>query len=144
MSEHDAKAMGELAESLIWPAIDLVGLVRGGEGDREAIGEFLSAMTEQERWALPVILAAMVDHDRAPADLFGWISFDEHGRPLREPRALTPRWRTQVEHGTAGMFARHIAAGETPCDACEAANAKQAIDGIERKRLSRLAAKEAA
>ena len=143
MTVRDDKAMGQLADSLIWPATDLVRLVHG-DGDREAIGEFLSALTEQERHALPVILAAMIDPAKDPDSLLDWITWDEYGRPLAEPRIVGPRWRNQVEHGTPGMFRRHILMGEQPCDLCESANAAQVMAGIERKQLSREAQKQEA
>ena len=107
-----------------------MGIVRGGCGDAEAIGDLLAKLSDDERWALPVVLAAMVDHDRTPDELLSWISFDEHGRPLRSPRTVSPRWHTVAECGTPGAYARHLAAGEEPDLACEAA---------ERDRLARAA-----
>ena len=136
MTGRDAKAMGALAESLIWPAIDLIGLVRGGSGDRDDIGALLSGLTDEERWALPVVLAAMVDHERTPDELLGWVSFDETGRPLRSPRTVTPRWRVQVGCGTVESLRRHDLLRED-CEACTAAEAVRAGRGAARRERSR-------
>lgn len=136
MTGHDPNAMGALAESLIWPALDLVGLVRGGHGDRDDIGGLLSGLSDEERWALPVILAAMVDHERTPDELLGWVGFDEHGRPLRSPRTVTPRWRVEVACGTVESSRRHDLLRED-CEVCTAAEAGRAARGAERKERSR-------
>lgn len=121
MTARDDAAMGALAGSLIWPAADLIRLVHGG-GDREAIGELLSALSGQERWAMLVVLAGMADPGKTPDESLGWITWDEHGRPLTVPRVVGPRWRVRLDHGTPGMFDRHLALGEDPCRACEDAN----------------------
>ena len=138
----DAAAKGRLAESLIWTAVDLVGLVRG-RGGAEAIGEFLAGLGDDERDALPVILAAMVDDGKTPDELLAWVDWDEEGRPLNGPRAVTPRWRTSVDCGTPGAFRRHLVAGEDPCDPCEQAAKAQQERRDEWKRQARQAARQA-
>lgn len=142
MSGHDPKVMGALAESLIWPAIDLVGLVKGG-GDRDEIGVLLSGLTDEQRWAFPVILAAMVDDERTPDELLSWVTFSEYGRPYQAPRSVTPRWRVEATCGSEEALRRHDVLGED-CETCTASAVARSERGTERKRRSRQAAREAA
>ena len=150
VTEHVPKAMGTLAESLIWPAIDLVGLVKGG-GDRDEIGQLLSDLTDEQRWAFPVILAAMsdrerwamlvvlagmVDPEKTPDELLGWITWDETGRHLLATRAVTPRWRVRVPCGTVESLRRHDLLGED-CETCTTAETARAARGAERRERSR-------
>lgn len=72
--------LGELAGRLVPVAARLAAMVR--EEDREAIGTYLASLGEAERWALPVVLAAMVPADQTPAQLLEWVTWDEHGKPL--------------------------------------------------------------
>ena len=135
VTEHDPKAMGALAESLIWPAIDLVGLVKGG-GDRDEIGQLLSDLTDEQRWAFPVILAAMVDDERTPDELLSWVTFSEYGRSYGVPHTVTPRWRVEARCGTVESLRRHDLLGED-CETCTTAETARAARGAERRERSR-------
>jgi len=136
----DAEARGQLAEQLIWTAIDFVGLVKRN-GGAEAVGEFLDDLGDDERDALPVILAAMVDDDRTPDEMLSWVTWDEHGCPLKQPRSVTPRYRTKVDCGTAGAYRRHLELGEEPDPACEQAAAAERERSQDRQRRRREACK---
>ncbi|OPC84158.1 hypothetical protein B4N89_27415 [Embleya scabrispora] len=67
-------------ESLIPLAARLIVLVHG-EGGRSDIGEFLAGLSDDERWALLVVLAAMVNPDRSLGAALGWVAWDERGDP---------------------------------------------------------------
>lgn len=108
-----ATRLGALAARLVPVAADLV--VRVHEEGRESIGELLGRLNDEERWALPVVLAAMVPPDRPVSELLAWVTWDEHGRPLPPPPPEEPGLRP---HGTHAAYVRHRAKGERPCPAC--------------------------
>ncbi|MDH6116856.1 hypothetical protein ABH930_000275 [Kitasatospora sp. GAS204A] len=76
---------GELAERLLPHAAALVCLVHG-DGDRRDIQQALARLTQVERDALPVVLAALVDPDAEIADLLAFVTWDEYGRPATPVR----------------------------------------------------------
>jgi hypothetical protein len=100
MDRQAARRRGDLAERLIPKALDLAGLVHG-DGDVKAVGRFLAALSPLEREALPVILAGLVPVDLTLDRLLEYVTWDEHGRPLRPPvpPCGTPAalWNHQVE-----------------------------------------------
>jgi hypothetical protein len=116
--ENLANTRGDLAERLVPVAADLVLRVRD-EG-RDAIGHLLATLTPEERWALPVVLAAMVPPGLPVGDLLAWVTWDEHGHPLTLPAHLPPRRPSAGLRpcGTHAAFARHKAHGEPPCAVC--------------------------
>lgn len=67
--------------SAIVRAQNFVGIVRD-EGT-DAIGAYLDNLNRTDLYALTVALAAMVPHDRTPAELLAWI--DGPTLPLEEP-----------------------------------------------------------
>jgi hypothetical protein len=104
----------DLAERLIPKALDLVMRVRD-EG-RESIGAFLGSLSELERHALPVVLAAMVPPDRGVADLLDWLC---QPAPIRSPRPAAPRSSRALQPcGTHAAFVRHKLNSETPDEEC--------------------------
>jgi hypothetical protein len=116
--ENLAKKHGDMAERLVPVAADLV--LRVHHEGRDSIGHLLATLTPKERWALPVVLAAMVPPDLPVGDLLAWVTWDEQGHPLT-PSAHLPR-RPAVTGlqpcGTHAAFARHKAHGEPACDTC--------------------------
>ncbi|MFE3202158.1 hypothetical protein [Embleya sp. NPDC059237] len=69
-----------LIESLLPLAAQLIVLVHG-DGGRSDIGEFLEGLSDDERWALLVVLAAMVNPDRSLGAALGWVTWDERADP---------------------------------------------------------------
>lgn len=69
-----ADAMDAVAESVTWPAVTLVGLVR--DRDAGGIARLLGSLDRDQRRALPVVLAAMVDDGKTPAQLLSWLDED--------------------------------------------------------------------
>lgn len=117
--ENLANTRGDLAERLVPVAADLVLRVRD-EG-RDSIGHLLITLTPEERWALPVVLAAMVPPDLPVGDLLAWVTWDEHGHPLDSTVPRLPARQSErglQPCGTHAAFARHKTHGEPPCAAC--------------------------
>lgn len=118
-------ARGDLAFRMVPAALELAGLVQD-LGDADSIADLIGALAEQETAALLVVLAAMVDTERTPADLLGWIRNDEHGEPLEPDAVMTVHsglWRSTVARPTCGRpggYDRHQKAQEMACDACRA------------------------
>ncbi len=107
----------DLAERLVPVAADLV--IRVHDEGPESVGQLLAGLTERERWALLVVLAAMAPPDAAVADLLAWVAWDEHGRRGGpEPRPPSARFRALRPCGTHAAYVRHKSRGETPCQAC--------------------------
>jgi hypothetical protein len=69
---------GDLAEEMLPVAANLAALVHG-DGGRQDIGEVLGGLDDDQRTALIVVLAGLVDPDRPLGALLGWLNFDEHG-----------------------------------------------------------------
>lgn len=109
-----------LAERMIPKACELACLVR--DHDSTAIGEFIQALSDEERTALLVVQAAMIPVDQPTGDLLAWIDFDEHGRPLSALRGVNGR--VVQPCGTYAAWQRHKNHGEAPCGPCEAAAAE--------------------
>lgn len=76
-----AEARGDLAEAMLPVAAHLSAIVHG-DGGPEDIHTLLTGLDGQQRDALLVVLAGLVDPDRALGELLGWLDFDEHGRPV--------------------------------------------------------------
>jgi hypothetical protein len=98
----------ELAERLVPIATELVARVHD-EG-RESAGQLLASLSDLERHALPVVLAAMVPLEGGVADLLDWVPLPDNARPLRG-RALQPC-------GTHAAFVRHKLRGEPVDEVC--------------------------
>ena len=137
----EAARRGLLAARMVWKACELAGLVR--DSDRGMIGEFLDALTDEERTALLVVQAAMIPDDVAPADLLSWVHWDELGRPLDPPgeQAMAPA--ELYPCGTYAAWRRHKRRGELVDDACDAAH-KAYRRGCPRQRRQSAGEREAA
>lgn len=120
--DNDADARrGELAAALVPVAADLVYRVH--EGSRGTVGALLHSLTGEQLRALPVVLAAMVDPDRSLGELLGWVTWDEHGRPLpgappAAPQPAAGPARAVRPCGTHTASSRHRNRGEDPCPRC--------------------------
>jgi hypothetical protein len=110
---------GDLAARMVRAAGELACLVR--DESREAIGEWIGERTDEERDALLVVLAAMVDVSRPAADLLAWVEWDEFGHPLEAPRQRAPRGSAQCPSYAA--WRRHKRHGE-PAEECGCEKAK--------------------
>jgi len=110
LTPHRQETPGELAERLIPVATDLV--IRVHDEGRDSAGQLLSSLTDTDRWALLIVLAAMVPPDAPVGDLLAWVTWNEHGHPPGRPA------RTLRPCGTHAAFVRHKARGEPPCAAC--------------------------
>lgn len=101
MTVHDhpervrAQARGDLAERLVPVAAELAARVR--DEDRQSLGDFLAQYTRAERDALLIVVAAMVDVDRTPAELLAHVTFDEFGQVLDGAAPALPRCSTEPE-----------------------------------------------
>ena len=132
VSLAEQKLLGELAERLVPVAASFVGVVRNE--DRGNVTRFLRGLTQHERDALPVILAAMIPDDQTPADLLKWVDWDEFGRPLPPDTVLVLHDggrkrgpKPTLPCGTPAAYKRHLANGERPDEACRlAGNTAQA------------------
>ncbi|NUP53407.1 MAG: hypothetical protein HOW97_39710 [Catenulispora sp.] len=75
---------GDAAERLLPIAAGLACIVRGEGGPRE-ITHVLAQLDAWERDLMIVVLAGLVDPDRTVADVLGYLTWDEHERPIPAP-----------------------------------------------------------
>ncbi|MFJ8677298.1 hypothetical protein [Streptomyces sp. NPDC093589] len=107
MSALSAEERGDLVEALLPDAAGLVCAVR--EETQEQITARLRGLSRHELEVVAVVLAAMADPDRGLRESFSWISFDEHGEPLRYPskaaRSIRETVSTALPHtrGRSGV-----------------------------------------
>jgi hypothetical protein len=126
-----AQARGDLAERLVPVAAELAGRVR--DEDRQSLGEFLARYTRAERDALLIVVAAMVDVDRTPAELLAHVTFDEFGQLLNGTAPVLPRCSAEpdaepesgnplawVEHAASAWFSDRPVTEESVRKAWEA------------------------
>lgn len=71
---------GDLAERLLPVAAKLVCIVHGDGGPRD-IHQAVARLTSDERDALLVVMAGLVDPDAPVDDVLGYVTWDEHGNP---------------------------------------------------------------
>jgi hypothetical protein len=140
-----AEARGDLAESMVMPAMELAFLVR--DEDRETIGAWMDSCgipADQPVRALLVVLAAMVDVDRAADDLLAYVTWDEHGRPLEGMTPVLPIFTAPddyaADHGSWAAYVRHMRAGERDRVALEACGCAEAARAYSRERRAARAA----
>ena len=111
---------GKLAARMVPVAARLAGMVR--DEDAAAIGVFLSKLTGEETRALLVVQAAMIPDDQTPADLLGWVTWDEHGHSLDGADVTAGRRAAPGDGlqpcGTYAAFRRHEDRGEPVDGAC--------------------------
>lgn len=81
-------ALADLAESLVPIATRLVGAVH--DDGIAAVARVLSEVAPEHHAALAVVVAAMVDPERTPAELLSWVTWDdETPPPVEQPTLLT-------------------------------------------------------
>lgn len=76
---------GDLAEQLLPVAARLSCIVHGDGGNRDA-HQAIARLTPEQRDALLIVLAGLVDPDAKLSDLLGYLAWDENGRPQRPVR----------------------------------------------------------
>lgn len=79
MNALTVEQRGDLAEAMLPVAAHMAALVHG-DGGPEDVQEVLGALTAEQRTALIVVLAGLVDPDQTMGRLLGWLDRDEHGR----------------------------------------------------------------
>ncbi|MEU3656474.1 hypothetical protein AB0E67_27435 [Streptomyces sp. NPDC032161] len=87
MSYLTAEQRGDMAVALLPEAAGLVVDVH--EGSAEDVQTRLHGLSRHELEALAVVLAGFADPDRGLKDALAWVTFDEHGAPVRPPLAST-------------------------------------------------------
>lgn len=116
-----------ITERMVPVACDLVDRVR--DQSPQAVQELIHSLNPQERYALTVVLAAMVPTDRTVTELLAWID--------GPATVYVPRVALLRPCGTHAAYVRHKKRDERPCEACvEAERGYQR----ERKRERRRAA----
>lgn len=100
-----------LAEALVPIAAELIGTVR--EYGVEDVSAVLARVPAGRHDALAVVLAAMVDCDRSPSELLGWIN---------APPVLHRSDRKPREHGTTRGYNQHFRDGDPTCRDCREAH----------------------
>jgi hypothetical protein len=76
---------GDLAEKLLPYAARLACLVHG-DGDQRDVHQTIARLDRDQRDALLVVLAGLVNPDAKLADVLGYLSWDENGNPLGQQR----------------------------------------------------------
>lgn len=107
-------AASDLADALVPVAAELIGCVR--DYDPADTAEILARVPDGRLDALAVVLAAMVDPDRTPAELLAWTQVRIPPRPQTGKRL--PR-----EHGTLRGYRQH-SPDDPACAPCRAAHAE--------------------
>lgn len=104
-------------EHLVDLALELVTVVRDG-GPNE-VRDVCARVPHGAHDSLAVVLAAMVDPDRTPTQLLGWVDV-----PLGITSSPVTRGGRAREHGTEVGFHQHHAAADLPaCSPCLGAHA---------------------
>lgn len=112
----------QLADSLIGVGMRLAGIIH--DEDPAHAARLLDALTPDRQWALPFVMAAMVDVERSARELLEWAPFQTPGGLLGATsvapaevllRATTKPSRVK-ECGTDAAWRRHKYHGEEPCD----------------------------
>jgi hypothetical protein len=85
MTMLTARERGDMAERMV-PVACQLACIAHGDGGQPDIAHVLTQLDDNEREALIVVLAAMVDPSLKLADLLGYVTWDEEGRPA--PRQI--------------------------------------------------------
>lgn len=111
----DLERKADLAEALVPVAVRLAGSVRD-DGPAE-VAMILAGVPAAHLPALAVVLAAMVDPDRTPSELIGWV--DQPLSVTSTDRARNVPIRTVREHGTPTGYEQHKRLRDMPaCGPC--------------------------
>lgn len=70
-------------ERMVFKAARLAAIVHG-DGGAWDISNHINYLDRDELRALVVVLAGMVDPDQTVEQALGYITWDEHGRPVRQ------------------------------------------------------------
>ncbi|PBC72321.1 MULTISPECIES: hypothetical protein [unclassified Streptomyces] len=96
MSGLSAEERGDLVQRLLPIAGQLTTLVHGDGGQRD-IHQVIARLTADERDNLLVVLAGLVNPDVPMSALLGWLTFDEHGNPVKPEVATDATLRDLAE-----------------------------------------------
>jgi hypothetical protein len=99
-------ALPTITERMVPVACDLVGRVRDGDGC--SVLALMQSLTPSERYAVTVVLAAMIPVDRSARDLLSWTE-GEPGDLIPGPSAYV---RPLRPCGTHAAYWRHKKRGE--------------------------------
>lgn len=106
-----------LVDALVPVAARLVAAVRPDGGGAPAVTELLATVPQQRTDALCVVLAAMVNHQAAPAELLAWT---DQLPPLASPpgqlRGRVAEYARLVGAGVRPQVARVLAGPDRPSD----------------------------
>ncbi|HET9893765.1 MAG TPA: hypothetical protein VFQ44_02415 [Streptosporangiaceae bacterium] len=124
-----AGRMRGAVDKCVGVALRLAGIIHC-EDPQEA-GDLVNQLTLDELLMLPFVLAAMVDVDKTPGELLGWLDYTPPN-PLRRVTAVAPPSvlvsaprprRHDAECGTHTGWESHRKHGDSPCEPCEIAEA---------------------
>lgn len=76
---------GDLAERMVYKGARLAAVVHGDGGERD-VDNLIGHLGIVQLRALAIVLAAMVDPETVASDALAWVGWDEHLRPVRNPR----------------------------------------------------------
>ncbi|MEW1754143.1 hypothetical protein [Streptomyces angustmyceticus] len=92
----EAEERGDLVQRLLPIAGHLTTLVHGDGGQRD-IHQAIARLTSDDRDNLLVVLAGLVNPDVPMSALLGWLTFDEHGNPVKPEVATDTTLRGLAE-----------------------------------------------
>jgi hypothetical protein len=132
--------IAKLADSLIGVGMRLAGIIH--DEDPADAASLVAGLSPDRAWALPFVMAAMIDIEKTPRELFAWahvkVPNSLTGATSVAPPSLLLRSRPRpgllLECGTRGAWDRHRAHGEEPCDACWIAHRGWEADKKQRQR----------
>ncbi len=135
--------MVKLADSLIGVGMRLAGMVH--DEDPQDAAQFVAGLAPDRVWALPYVMAAMIDIERTATELLAWAPFTVPNglvgatgvAPSSVLLRARPRPTQTLECGTPAAWERHVAHGEEPCDACWIAHRGWEADKKQRERDAR-------
>jgi len=112
----------KLADSLIGVGMRLAGIIH--DEDPADAWSLVEGLSDDRRWAVPFVMAAMIDIEKTATELLAWadikVPFSLIGATSVAPSSLLLRERPRptklAECGTQAAWDRHIANGEEPCD----------------------------
>lgn len=127
-----------LGDRTLQAALDLALMIR--DQDADACQQYVQSLPQDQRDALPYVLAALVPVDQPVNRLLDWITWDEEGRPIPEARRQLDRAARRAKCITSGEIAtnatakRHRAAGQRLCAPCQQAENRYRQDLYQAKK----------